>query len=74
MNWRYPLSHLHAHLNDFTKDNEAYSKQHSQKQNKIQEKNSNASITKLGFAVNFSHKFKPRIKVHSTKQQNNYTT
>lgn len=44
------------------------------KQNKIQGKSSNASITKLGFAVNFSHKCKPRIKVHSTKQQNKVTT
>lgn len=74
MNWRYPLSHLYAHLNDFTNDNEAYSKQHSQKKKKFQGKRSNASITKLGFTVNFSNKRKPRIKVHSTKQQNNYTT
>lgn len=44
------------------------------KKKKIQGKRSNASITKLGFTVNFSNKRKPRIKVHSTKQQNNYTT
>lgn len=50
------------------------SRQHSQKQNKIQGKCSNISITKLGFAVNFSYKCKSRIKTHSTKQQNKITT
>lgn len=50
------------------------SKQRSQKQNKIQGKSYNASITKLGFAVNFNHKRKAKIKVHSTKQQNKMTT
>lgn len=49
------------------------SRQHSQKQNKIQGKCSNTSITKMGFAVHFSHKCKPRIKAHSTKQQNKIT-
>lgn len=56
-----------------TNDNKAQ-RQHSQKQNKIQEESSNPSITRLGLAVNFSHKCKLEIKAQSTKQQNKTVT